>query len=257
MNGAFAIGAIGLDAQQRALDMIANNISNVNTPAFKRSAVRFSEILANGTDPDVVRADLGESQITTAGVRSQAIFMLNEQGRLQSTGRPMDLAISGQGFIELMGPSGQTLLWRGGTLRVNDDGQLASDAGLPFKSGIVIPTDATALTIGSDGIVRAQSGADAPSIEIGQIMLVRVDDPASVERLDGGLYREAQGAQLLEGQPGEDGLGLLAQGSIESSAVELTSEMVQLLLVQRAYAANAQIVQAADQIMALANGLRR
>lgn len=257
MSGAFHIAAVGLEAQQRALDTIANNISNVNTPGFKRSSVRFSEILATSPDPAAVRADLGSSLVTAAGVRSDQLFMINEQGRLEATGRPLDLAVNGQGFIELMGPAGETLLWRGGALGVGEDGLLSSAAGLPLKAGISVPADATAIEIGTDGVVRARVGDGSQAVEIGQLMLVKVDDPGSVERLDGGLYRVEDPARLAEARPGEDGAGLLVQGSVERSAVELTSEMVQLMLVQRAYAANAQIVQAADQLMALANGLRR
>ena len=119
MNGAFHIGAIGLGAQERALGVISNNITNVNTPGFRRSNVRFSEVLANRADPSDVRADLGASMIITAGVRSDALFMLDETGEIQRTGQAMDIAIDGAGFIELMGPGGQTLLWRGGTLRID------------------------------------------------------------------------------------------------------------------------------------------
>ncbi|MGQ0660907.1 flagellar hook-basal body protein [Sphingosinicella sp.] len=257
MNGAFQIGAIGLEAQQRALDTIASNISNVNTPGFRRSDVRFSELMVNQADPGAVRADLGGSLATSAGVRSEPYLLLNEQGRLETTGRTMDLAIEGRGFIELMGPDGQTLLWRGGTLAIGEDGQLGTAAGgVPLKAAITVPADAAAVEIGADGIVRARMGSDE-RVEIGQIRLVRVDDPSQVERLDGGFYRVADSASLADAQPGEDGLGRLVQGAIERSTVELTTEMVQMMLVQRAYAANAQIVQAADQLMALANGLRR
>lgn len=256
MNGAFHIAATGLGAQQRALDTVANNVSNINTPAFKRSTVRFSEVLATRPDPDRVRADLGASLITTAGVRSDAVFLIEEQGRLRSTGRSMDLAIDGAGFVELLGPNGQTLLWRGGGLKVNEDGQLASETGLALRAGISVPIDATAIEIAADGIVRAR-GSDGETVELGQILLVRLDDASAAQRLDGGLYRVADGARTTEARPGEDGVGLLVQGAIEGSTVELTAEMVQLMLVQRAYAANAQIVQAADQLMALANGLKR
>lgn len=257
MNGAFHVGAIGMEAQQRALDTIANNISNVNTPAFKRSDVRFSEILANQPDPRALAADLGRAAITTAGVTSEQVVMAGESGKIESTGRPMDLAVDGQGLIEVMGPGGQTLLWRGGTLKVGEDGLLATAKGLALKAGITVPGDATALELGSDGIVRAKVGDSAEPVEIGQIMLVKVDDPAVLQRLDGGLYRVEEGVTLLDAQPGEDGVGSLVQGGIERSNVELTSEMVQLMMVQRAYAANAQIVQAADQLMGIANGLRR
>lgn len=257
MNGAFHIGAIGLNAQQRALDTLANNVSNVNTTAFKRTDVRFSEVLASRPDPAALRADLGASLATAAGVRSEQSFLIDEQGRIESTGRPMDVAIDGRGFIELMGPGGQSLLWRGGGLKVDEDGQLATDAGIPLKAAISVPTDATEIRIGTDGIVHALVGEAGEAVEIGQLMLVRPEDPAALERLDGGLYGVGESARLLESHAGEDGAGRFVQGSVERSTVELTAEMVQLLMVQRAYAANAQIVQAADQLSGLANGLRR
>ncbi len=256
MNGAFHIAAVGLEAQQRALDTIANNISNVNTPAFKRSGVRFSEMLASRADPATARSDLGSGAISPAGVMADTTFMLDEIGKLESTGRAFDLAIDGRGFVEVMGPGGETLLWRGGTLKVGDDGLLATATGLSLKAAITVPDDATTIEIGSDGIVRAKVG-ESEAVEIGQIMLVKADDSAALQRLDGGFYRAEEGARLVDAQPGEDGVGLLVQGAIEGSNVELTAEMVQLMMVQRAYAANAQIVQAADQLIGIANGLRR
>lgn len=262
MNGAFHVAAVGLGAQQRALDTIANNISNINTPTFKRSDVRFSEVMASRSDPNVMRADLGGAQASAAGVVANPVFMINEPGPIATTGRAYDLAVEGQGMIEVMGPGGQTLLWRGGTMKVNEDGLLATLDGLALKAAINVPADASGIEIASDGTVRARIGAngigdDAEATEIGQIMLVKVDDPAVLTRLDGGFYGVADGAQLTDAQPGEDGVGTLVQGGIERSNVELTTEMVQLMLVQRAYAANAQIVQAADQLMAIANGLRK
>ena len=256
MSDAFYVGAVGLQTQQRALDGIANNIANVNTPAFKRSQLRFSDVVA--TRPvDVATPDLVRTPDETAGVVLDTLFMVNEQGELERTGQQLDLAIDGAGFIELMGPGGQTLLWRGGALKVNEDGLLATSHGMALRANITVPADATAITIGSDGLVRASVPDSAEPVELGQIQLVRIDDPAAVERLDGSLYRVADGGMTRDAAPGEDGTGLLVQGAIEQSNVALTDEMVRLMLVQRAYAANAQIVQAADQLMGIANGLRR
>jgi flagellar basal-body rod protein FlgG len=254
MSDAFSIGAIGLDTQQRALEGIANNIANVNTPSFKRTQLRFADMVASRPDPDAAMADPAS---TMAGVAIDAQYMLNEGGKLENTGQAMDLAIEGNGFIELMGPGGQSLLWRGGGMKINEDGLLASAAGLALRAGITVPADATGLTIGSDGIVRATVPDGADPVELGQIQLVRVDDPSAVDRLDGGLYRVRDSAPLTEAQPGEDGAGTLVQGAIEQSNVSLNDEMVRMMMVQRAYAANAQIVQAADQLMGIANGLRR
>jgi flagellar basal-body rod protein FlgG len=257
MNGAFYIGAVGLDAQQKALDTLANNISNINTSGFKRSEVRFTEMLASQPDDGTPRADLSASPITSSGVRSDLMHLLNEQGNVESTGNPMDLAISGNGFIELMGANGETLLWRGGPLKVGEEGRLMTASGHELKANISLPADATGIEIGSDGVVRAKMGSGQDPVEIGQIMLVKLEDPAAVEAVDGGLYRVPAGVQLTDAKPGEDGLGTLVQGSLERSTVELNQEMVEMLMVQRAYAANAQVVQAADQFMALANNLRK
>ena len=257
MNGAFYVGATGLQSQQRALDIIASNIANVNTPAFKRSEVRFSEVLATRDDPDVPRADLAASALASAGVTVSANAMIDETGRIETTGQTMNLAIDGKGFIELLGPAGQTLLWRGGTLKVGEDGMLGTLDGLPLKAAISVPGDVGAITIGADGVVRAQNADAAAPTELGQIDLVRVEDTSGMTRLDGGLYRMDDASRMTDARPGEDGLGTLVQGGVERSNVEMTTEMVQLMLVQRAYGANAQIVQAADQLMAIANGLRR
>lgn len=257
MNGAFYVGSVGLQAQQRALDVIAGNIANVNTPAFKRSAVRFSDVLATRDDIDVPRADLAGDATSMAGVSVSAAPMVDESGPIETTGRTMDLAIDGKGFIELMGPAGQALLWRGGTLKVSEDGLLGTVDGLPLKAAINVPSDAGEITIGADGVVRAKTADGAVPTEIGQIDLVTLADTAGLTRLDGGLYRAGDGSRVIDAKPGEDGVGMLVQGAIERSNVEMTNEMVQLMLVQRAYGANAQIVQAADQLMAIANGLRR
>lgn len=256
MSDAFYVGAIGLQTQQRALDGIANNIANVNTPGFKRVQMRFADVVAS-RPVDTVTTDTVRTNVDTAGVMLDSQFMLNEPGQLERTGKPLDLAIDGTGFIELMGPGGQTLLWRGGTLRVNEDGQLATSHGLALRAAINVPADASAITIGSDGMVRVTVPDSADPVDLGQIQLVRIADPSTVSRLDGGLYRVEDASQLSEAAPGEDGAGTLVQGSLEQSNVALTDEMVRLMLVQRAYAANAQIVQAADQLMGIANGLRR
>jgi flagellar basal-body rod protein FlgG len=256
VNGAFYVGSVGLETQQRALDVLANNIANMNTPAFKRSQVRFREVVARRKD--VVRsADLTPPAQTLSGVRLDRAVLVDQQGALRKTGAATDLAIDGAGFIELMGPAGQTYLWRGGGLKVNEDGLLAAANGMPLKAAVTVPRDAGALTIGADGAIRANLPDVAESVELGQIVLVRVDDAEAMERVDGGLYRLRDDARIEAAPAGEDGNGTLVQGSLEQSNVALNEEMVALMLVQRAYAANAQVMQAADALMGIANGLRR
>ena len=257
MSGAFYIGAVGLESQQQALDIIANNIANLNTPAFKRSQVRFSEVMASQADiaqePQTDQAEL----MRPAGAVARSEFMMMEQGDLRRTGKPLDIAIEGSGYIELLGPSGQSYLWRGGTLKITEEGLLAAANNMPLRSLISLPDNVTAVSIDSDGKVRGSVADEKGEIDFGQISLVRVKDAAGIGRIDGGLYVVPPEMRLSEYAPGEDGMGLIVQGAVEASNVELTEEMVQLTLVQRSFAANAQVIQAADQLMGISNSLRR
>jgi flagellar basal-body rod protein FlgG len=253
MNGAFYIGAVGLQSQQRALEVIANNIANINTPAFKRSEVRFTELMAAGISGSGPAMELME------GARAEASSPVFSQGDLRATGKPMDVAIEGDGFLELQGPDGRTFLWRGGTLGVSADGFLSDAAsGLVLKAMVSVPREATSVEIGRDGAVRAVVGeGQAGGEELGRLEVVRARDGALSAPMGGGLYEVTSPSDLMSAAPGEDGAGAIVQGSLEGSNVLLAEQMVTLMLMQRAFAANAQVLQAGDQLMAIANGLRR
>ncbi|MEO1045911.1 MAG: flagellar hook-basal body protein [Pseudomonadota bacterium] len=257
MNGAFYIGSVGLDAQQRALDIIANNIANVNTSTFKRSDVRFAEIMSiRMQQPDALQ--LRDTATSAAGgVMASERFQLFSQGQIRPTGRATDLAIDGAGFIELLGAAGQTTLWRGGSLQINDEGFLTAENGMVLRDRIAVPDGVMAVQIASDGSVSAIMGNGEQPVPLGEIGLVTVSDAAQLERHDGGYYVPVEGARIDTGLAGENGNGLFVQGAVEGSNVELSEEMVEMMLVQRAFASNAQIVQAADQMMGIANSLRR
>lgn len=255
MSGAFYIGATGLDAQQRALDVVANNIANLNTTGFKRSTIQFSSIMAAGAADDGDPSADGSANLLGVSVdTSQTDFT---QGQLSQTGSALSLAISGPGFIELMGPGGQSLLWRGGTLQVNSDGYLAASNGMALKGLIAVPQGASALTISADGKVYVTPAGATAAKQIGQIDLVQDKDMSTLAGISGGLYQATSAGDLVTSGPGEDGAGSLVQGSVEISNVDLTTEMVSLVMLQRAYSASAQVVQAGDQLMQIANSLRR
>jgi flagellar basal-body rod protein FlgG len=257
MNGAFEIGAAALRAEQQALETHANNVANVNTPAYKRMENRFAEVVAQTSQAmREAEAVSGVGGMYGSGVRVSQQPMLFTQGALRTTGDAMDLAIEGRGLIELLGARGENLLWRGGGLRVNEDGMLATSSGIALRSALAVPADAVSLSVAADGVVSAQT-ADGETIELGQIGLVTVDHADAVERLDSGLLRVRPDATVRDVLAGEDGAGTFVQGAIEESNVELTEEMVQVMIVQRAYAANAQIVQAADQLASITNNLQR
>jgi flagellar basal-body rod protein FlgG len=257
MNGAFYIGATGLEAQQRALDVVANNIANVNTAAFKRSGIRFSELLMTqrtGDDLPVVPLD---SNALMGGVALAATPRVWTQGDLRQTNSPLDLAIDGAGFLEVMGPAGRTLLWRGGTLKVNEEGYLATPDGTPLKSMISVPQGTTTLTIGPDGTVTAAGADQSDTQQIGRLDLVMVKDLDGLAQAGEGYYEAPDPSSVQSVEAGQDGSGVFRQGAIEQANVQLSDEMVMLLLLQRAYAASAQVVQAGDQLMSITNSLRR
>lgn len=258
MNGAFYVGATGLQAQQRALDVVANNISNLNTNGFKRSEIRFSELVSQPTRTEVRDAPTVITPETLSGVQARTAVRVYDQGDLRQTGQQFDLAISGDGFIETLGPAGEIWLWRGGSLRVNADRMLETESGLVLKAQIQIPDDSIGIAIDREGVVSSLSANTEERVELGTIDLVMPRDQSLVEAVGGGLYRMPDGSEneLETLVAGEEG-GVIVQGSVEASNVELTSEVVTLLLLQRAYGANAQVVQAGDQLMSIANNLRR
>ena len=257
MNGAFEVGAVALKAQQRALETIANNVANINTPAFKRADIQFAEIVAaqpqSVTETDRLARD---SASPAGGVRMATRAMISDLGELRPSSSPMDIAIEGRGFIELMGPKGESLLWRGGRLSVDRDGYLAVEGGPALRAAIAIPDDIADLRIAQDGVVVG-TGNDGELVELGQIMLVRPEADTDLERLGDGLFRMVEGTRAIETVPGEDGNGRIAQGMIEGSNVEMTGSMVEMLVLQRAFAASAQVIQAADQIASITNNLQR
>jgi flagellar basal-body rod protein FlgG len=257
MNGAFYIGAIGMGAQQRALEVVANNIANINTVAFKRSTVRFSELLTGPRVEDGSPVLLFNKTPSLSGVTLSATPRVWSQGELKVTGQALDLAIDGDGFIELLGDGGHAVLWRGGTLKVNGDGYLATADGTVLKNMISVPQGTNKLTIDANGLVSASDDGETGTRQLGQIDLITVRDLDNLVELGDGRYEALDATETAVAQPGQEGAGRFVQGVLESANVQLTDEMMALLLLQRAFASNAQVVQASDQLMSIINGLRR
>lgn len=255
MNGAFEISGVGLVSQQQALDTIAGNIANINTTAYKRADVRFIDLVAARSSPDNVRADLAGAT-SIAGVAAHTSYALDEDGEIIATARALDLAISGRGFIELQGARGETLLWRGGALSIDEHGFLTGPNGAPLAGLGALPVGATSIVIDRSGSVSALD-AEGASVSIGQISLIEPASVQELERRDAGVFAAPQGSNIDVLEADRQGAGAFVQGALERSNVDLNQEMVQLMIVQRAFSANAQILQAADQMMAIANGLRK
>jgi flagellar basal-body rod protein FlgG len=250
VNGAFYIGATALQAHQRGLEVAANNIANMNSLGFKRSEMRFAEMVG-GASP----LPFASGEPALSGVDGRAEARWFEAGQLRETGNSFDLAVAGSGFIEVLGPDGQLMLWRGGRLEIGQDGQLQTQDGYPLRAAIQLPPGTRDLRIDRGGTVS--TGSAAEPIELGKIELVRPTYPDQLQPIATGLFvtRGDAGVAPLDSMGGTD--AALVQGSIELSNVELASEMLTLLLMQRAFGASAQVVQAGDQLMSIANNLRR
>ncbi|AMO22202.1 flagellar basal-body rod protein FlgG [Ramlibacter solisilvae] len=264
MFDALSIGATGMLAQQQNVETIANNLANANTVAFKKGRVGFSDLMVREGNR-VALAGMEESRNGTpasaqrlgAGVGIAAMSKVFEAGELKKTDSPLDLAIRGEGFLEVSMPDGSSAVTRGGTLRVKD-GALVTQAGYPLKPSIALPDNAKSLVIGADGRVLVTVPNQVNPVELGQIEVVRFANPGLLISLGDNLYRAGDGTgDAISARPGEDGAGSLAQGFLEASNVKMVDEMVNLMLAQRAYEASVKVVQAADEMLGLVNNLRK
>lgn len=253
------IGATGMHAQQTNMDVIANNLANVNTAGYKKNRVEFEDLMYRAVPS--ARALLGSGEghhlvgIGSAVSDTTKVFSL---GKLKGTDNPLDVAIQGQGFLEVVLPDESLGYSRSGSLRVNENGVLSTADGYAVNPLVQVPADATELVIQPDGKVLAAVPGEQAPIEIGAIELARFVNPNGLAPRGDNVYVPSRDAgQVYYGIPGEDGFGALAQGYLESSNVDLTEELVNLILAQRAYEINSRVVQASDEVLSLANNMRR
>jgi flagellar basal-body rod protein FlgG len=255
MNDALFIAATGMQAQQKSVDTIANNLANVNTAGFKRGKVSFEDLVYHGMGG---AAAAGVTPVLHGnGVGIASIAKVFTPGELKKTDQPLDLAVDGVGFLEVTATDGTPAFSRGGTLTIDGDGMLATSDGYVLKPAIHVGTDAT-LTIQSDGRVFVRGPAQAAAAEAGRIELVRFADTDGMVALGNNLYRPSErSGDAIYGKAGEDGMGRLAQGTVEASNVQLIDEMVGLMAAQRAYESSVKVIQAADEMLSMSNNLRK
>jgi flagellar basal-body rod protein FlgG len=261
MFDALYVGATGMRGHQLQIDAIAHNLANLNTVGFRRGVASFAEVsaalsVAAVSEPEA--APIGASA-RGAGVAG-TITLSSAAGELKETGESLHVAIDGPGFIEVIRADGTPAYTRAGTLRINEDRLLTSADGSPLAAQIEIPPDATEIVIRADGrvTVKVSQGEAEQDLEVGQIELVAFPNAAGLQAAGANLYvaPPATGAPQI-GVPGESGMGVLRQGFVESSNVQLTDELVTLMLAQRAFELNARVVQAADQMLSITNSLLR
>ncbi|HHZ04783.1 flagellar basal-body rod protein FlgG [Acetomicrobium hydrogeniformans] len=255
-------GATGMIAQQSNLDVISNNLANVNTTGYKKIRAEFEDLIYQiGREPGApVEPD---SMIPTGvqvglGTRLIGTSRIMSPGNLQVTDKPFDIAIEGDGFFQVTLPDGTMAYTRDGTWHVDGDGQIVTSNGYLLEPQIAIPEDTVEITVSPTGEVYARQAGDVEPDEIGQIELARFVNPQGLRAMGKNLFLEtpASGFPIL-GQPGEEGFGTLHQGALEMSNVQVVEEMVSMIVSQRAYEANSKTIQTADELLQIANNLRR
>lgn len=257
MIDALHISESGLRATQKWIDSISNNVANMQTAGFKKSAVHFSN-LVRGSETQTSDVSSEAASVTGAGTRLAEQVTVFSMGSVQATNNPLDVVIQGGGFFEVIRDDGTLAYTRLGRLKVAADGQLTSVLGAPLSGDIRIPPDVEAIDIQADGTVRGRVSGSEEIIELGQLKLARIGNPEAMQALGDGLYiTTAESGDASIQTAGTEGVGSLLQGHLEMSNVDLVEEMTSLVMAQRAYQLNARIVQTADQVMETINNLRR
>ncbi|MDP1683191.1 MAG: flagellar basal-body rod protein FlgG [Burkholderiales bacterium] len=248
------IAKTGLEAQQLSMDVIANNLANVSTNGFKRSRAVFEDLLyqtlrqpgAKSTQQTEIPSGL---QLGT-GVRPVATERIHTQGNLQQTGNALDVAVNGTGFFQILQADGTTAYSRDGAFQLNSQGQIVTSSGYVVQPAITIPSGAISVTISRDGIVSVlTSGATSPT-QIGQLQLASFINAGGLQSQGENLYIEtASSGSPSTGNPGSNGLGLLNQGFVETSNVNVAEELVNMIQTQRAFEINSRAITASDQML--------
>lgn len=248
------IAKTGLDAQQLNIDVVSNNLANVSTTGFKRSRAVFEDLLYQTLRQPGAKSSQ-QSEIPSGlqlgtGVRPVATERIFTQGNLTQTGNPLDLAINGNGFFQITLPDGTTAYTRDGSFQINSQGQVVTASGYTVAPAITIPANTLSITVSSDGIISVQQAGNPAPVQVGQLQLANFINPAGLQSMGENLYLEtaASGAPSTN-TPGTNGLGVLNQGFLETSNVNVSEELVKMIEAQRAFELNSRAITASDQML--------
>jgi len=263
MDKTLTTAATGLSAQQRFVEVIANNLANVNTPGYKKVRPEFQDLLYETVRPMGATTAAGVEPLPDVQIGSGTELVATtrqfSQGTVTETGNRLDVAINGEGFFQVLRPDNTIAYTRDGSFTVNRNGEIVTSQGYFLEPRITIPDNATEIRISRDGIVTAMlDGNQTDEREIGRIMLVRFVNPAGLRSIGDNLFLATTASGVpIEEQPGTNNTGELIQGHLESSNVDLVQEMVNMIIAQRAYEINSKSVQTADTILGTAVNLKQ
>jgi flagellar basal-body rod protein FlgG len=261
MMKAFSTAATGMSAQQMMVDVIANNLANINTAGFKRSQINFQDLLYLKMNQAGAEIASGVNTPTGleigSGVRPASTTKVFSVGEMDNTGRPYDVAITGDGFFQVTLPTGETRYTRDGNLQVNANGQLVTTNGYSIEPAITIPATATNVDIGKDGTVSVTDASGTQS-SVGSLQLVRFPNPSGLSNEGDNLYAQTTASGTpTTGTPGQNGLGAIQAGMLEKANVQMVTELVNLITAQRAYEINARAIKAGDDMLQTATNVGR
>ena len=261
MLRAFSTAATGMTGQQMMVDVIANNLANVNTTGFKRSQICFQDLLyvkmgEFGTEVASGIYSPGGLEIG-CGVKAESTVKVFSAGELAKTDNPLDIAITGEGFLQVTLPSGDLRYTRDGSLQKNGNGELVTISGYIIEPAITIPADALSVSIEKSGGVNVTDASGATSV-VGTIQLARFPNPSGLSSEGDNLFSETEASgTALTGTPGESGYGTIQSGFLEKANVQMVTELVNLITAQRAYEINSRAIRAGDDMLRTANGIVR
>jgi flagellar basal-body rod protein FlgG len=254
MNPALWAAKTGLDAQQTRMSVTSNNLANVNTTGYKKSRAVFEDLLYQ----NVRQVGASTSQDTLSptglslgtGVRVVATEKNYTQGSMQQTGNALDLAVSGRGFFQVLLPDGTLGYTRDGNFETNAQGELVTSSGYRVQPGISIPDGAQSVTVGKDGVVTVQLAGQTNPTQVGTIQIFDFINPSGLQpRGENMLIESASSGPAQGGTPGLNGLGMIEQGSLEASNVNVVEELVNMIETQRAYEMNSKAISTTDQML--------
>lgn len=250
--------AAGINAQQARIDSTANNISGINTDAYKREKTSFADLVYEKmSDSGSPVSAPGKKLLQGSGSRVAAVTRSHEQGVLRETGRETDLAINGRGYFKILMPDGSAAYTRNGNFKLNADRELVTGDGHKLYPEVALPEGSREMMVDKNGKFSVR-GADGSLTEILDITIYNFINPSALKPLGSNLYSATEEAgPEEEGAPGQDGFGEIVQKSLESSNVDLTVEMTELVESQRAFQMNARALRMADEMWGMANNLRK
>lgn len=262
MQRSMFIAATGMEAQRLNIDVVSNNLANVNTTGFKKSRADFQDLLYQGIKTAGAVSAEG-TEIPTGiqiglGVKPAAVQKIFQQGDFVSTENSLDVVIEGEGFFQISMPDGEIAYTRAGAFKLNSEGNMVNSEGYPLEPAINIPSNTLSISITSDGTVSVLQAGSATPVEVGQIEIAQFVNPGGLNAVGKNLFLPSGASgEATTGTPGSDGLGTINQGFLEMSNVNIVEEMVNMIVSQRAYELNSKVVQSSDEMLQIANNIKR